>query len=100
MSSAAPGGAVAEETRILRESNAALQAGDGARALALLDSHARSFPNGVLGEERNAQRIFALCKIGRLEEARAAAARFAKDSPESPMAKQVRSSCAGDSFAP
>jgi hypothetical protein len=92
-----PRASVAEETRILREANAALQAGDAPRALALLDSHARTFPNGALGEERNAQRIFALCKLGRVAEARAEAVRFSRYSPDSPMAKNIAASCAGDS---
>jgi outer membrane protein assembly factor BamD (BamD/ComL family) len=89
-------GGVAEETRILREANAELQSGDAARALGLLDAHARAFPSGALGEERSAQRVFALCKLGRVAEARAEATRFTKANPESPLAKNVRSSCAGD----
>lgn len=88
--------AVAEETRMLREANVALQAGDASRALGLLDTHGRSFPNGVLSEERSAQRVFVLCKLGRVAEARAEAARFAKASPDSPLAPRVRASCAGE----
>jgi hypothetical protein len=90
----APAGTVAEETRLLRSAHTALQSGHAARALALLDEHARTFPDGVLAEERSVERVFALCTLGRVGEAREAARAFLVATPGSPLADSVRRSCA------
>ena len=81
------------ELRILREIHASLQAGDPARALALLDEQERRFPSGALLEERESTRPVVLCAIGRVADARQAAARFLRNYPESPQATRVRSVC-------
>ncbi|MBX3225456.1 MAG: hypothetical protein KF795_33430, partial [Labilithrix sp.] len=91
---------VAEEAALLRAAHAALARGDGPSALARLDEHAARFPQGALGEERRAARVFALCASGRAAEARAAATTFAATSPRSPLAAQVRRSCATSAVAP
>jgi hypothetical protein len=81
------------ETRLLREAEGAMRAGDPSRALTRLDEHARSFPNGVLGEERDAQRVFAMCALGRTEQARIAAGQFTATYPHSPLRNRVQSAC-------
>ena len=86
-------GTLDEETRLVRGADAALRAGDPALALALLDDHARSFPNGVLAEERAAERVLALCAGGRAADARAAADAFLRERPGSALAPRVRSAC-------
>lgn len=87
-----PADTLTDETRRLREAHGALTGGDPARALSLLDEQAAA---GVqLREERTAARILALCQLGRVDEARAAAARFLAESPRSPLADRVRASCA------
>ncbi len=68
--------ALAAEARLLGAVQSALDSGDGARALALLDEHDGRFPAGVLNPESGALRVQALCAAGRVEEARAAAARL------------------------
>jgi hypothetical protein len=88
-------GALAEETRLLREADAATRAGEPARALSLLAEHARRFPQGVLAEERDVERLLALCAAGRTEEARTAAAELLQTRPRSPLAGRVRGSCGG-----
>src|SRR5262249_55563284 len=45
------------ETELLRRATLALQAKDLARANELLAEHERRFPNGILVEEREAQRV-------------------------------------------
>jgi hypothetical protein len=96
-STPAPALALDGETSLLREADGRLRAGDGAGALALLDQHEARFPNAILGEEREGERVLALCSLGRVAEARARAARFLASSPRSPVAPRVKSSCAGDS---
>ena len=91
----APASSVSAELTLLRDAHAALQSGNAARAVALLDEHARRFPAGALGEERDAARIFALCALGRASEARVASDRFLAGFPRSPHAARVRSSCGG-----
>ncbi|KYF49516.1 hypothetical protein BE04_37450 [Sorangium cellulosum] len=71
----------------------ALRAGDAGRALALLEEHAAEFRAGTLRQERMAARVFALCALGRIDEARAEAARFLRDAPRSPLAERVRAAC-------
>lgn len=88
---------VAEEAALLRAARAALARGDGAAALEHLQVHATRFPRGALAEERRAARVFALCAAGRTLESRAAAARFVAGSPGSPLAEQVRRTCAAPS---
>ena len=90
-----PEGALTAETRLIGNANAALQAGDAARALSLLDEHARRFPGGVLAEERDAERVLALCAAGRTSDARARAERFLRERPRSALAPKVRTSCGG-----
>jgi len=85
---------VAAETRLLREADAALRAGNATRALALVTEHAASFPNGILAEERDAERIAVLCALGRNAEARERAMTFLRDHARSPLAARVRASCA------
>jgi hypothetical protein len=82
------------ETRLLRDAEALRRAGNGARALVLLDEHAARFPNGVLAEERTAARVFALCDLGRVSDASGEAQRFLAERPRSPLAARVRASCA------
>jgi outer membrane protein assembly factor BamD (BamD/ComL family) len=84
---------VAEEARLLRDANAALHGGDSSRALELLDEHRRAHPKGALSEESAAQRVFALCRAGRVADARQAALRFLQTHPNSPLVRSIRESC-------
>ena len=81
------------ELRLVRGGATALAAGDASRALSLFDEHARAFPNGLLAEERAAERISALCALGRNDEGRSAATIFLRDRAGSPLAASVRASC-------
>ncbi len=58
---------LADETRLLRDADQALRAGNPARALGLLDEHAARFPRGVLAPERSAERLIARCQLGQLD---------------------------------
>jgi hypothetical protein len=93
-------GDVAAEVLLLEQAHAAMRSGQAVRALGLLEDHARRYPNGALGEERDATRISALCSLGRVAEARDVADRFLRVSPLSPHAGRVRASCGGSQSAP
>jgi len=86
---------VKDEIALISRAHAALTSGDPSGALALLDEHARRFPAGALGEEREATRVLALCALGRTGDARAAATRFFAAFPGGPQAGRVRASCGG-----
>ncbi|APR75319.1 putative Fe-S oxidoreductase [Minicystis rosea] len=88
-----PPDSLAAETQSLREAHGVLQGGDASRALALLDEKAAA--GAKLREERGALRVLALCQLGKVEEARAAAQRFFLENPQSPLAARVRASCIG-----
>lgn len=77
----------------IRELQAAMRARDPSTALALLAEHERRYPRSQYSEEREAQRVVALCGAGRREEARALAARFLREHPRSPQATRVRTAC-------
>ncbi len=82
--------AVADEARLVHDGVSALRAGQAACALSLLETHARFYPEGVLAEEREAERAIALADIGRVAEARLAAAAFLRSHPTSPLGVRLR----------
>jgi hypothetical protein len=92
---ALPASTLEAEVAMLRDANAALNAGDAARALALLDEHARRFPNGFLIEDADVLQISATCATGQTGAARELAAVFLSRHPGSSYASAVRTSCAG-----
>jgi hypothetical protein len=94
-SAGGPRDALAEETRLIRSAHAFVAAGDGAHALVVLDEHARRFPAGVLTEEREAERVLALCAAGRTADAKRAGSTFLAARPRSALAPRVRGSCGG-----
>lgn len=79
----------AEEARMVAAMDDALRAGDGARALALADEHAKKFPSGVLVEEREGGRAVARCMNG----SRASADSFLAAHPKSPMRGRIVAAC-------
>lgn len=78
------------ETRLLARARAAIARHDGAAALAILDEHARLFPDGQLREERLANRVSALCALGERERAHAEATSFLAAHPGSVQVGAVR----------
>jgi len=88
------GQTLAEEARALAEAQRALDQGAPAIALELLSRHERRFGAGMLGQERAAARIFALCALGRRADAQREGARFLALAPQSPLASRVKLACA------
>ncbi|HEX3849654.1 MAG TPA: hypothetical protein VHW01_01735 [Polyangiaceae bacterium] len=68
----------------------AIQAGNGAGALTLLDAYARTFPHGSLDLEAKVLRAEALDSAGRHDEAAARARAFVARYPTSPLAVRMR----------
>jgi hypothetical protein len=81
------------EVRLLRDADLATKDGDPERALALLDEHAAAFPRSDLEPERSAERVFALCRAGRVEEERNAASAFLSAHPTGPLSARVKGAC-------
>ena len=75
--------ALTAERRQLTVARAALSAGDGRQALALLDGHRVTWPTGQLVEEREALIVLALASLHKDADARAAAAGFRATYPRS-----------------
>lgn len=94
--SAGPGTAsdtdLGHERALVTQARTALARGDAAASLDALDRHAATFPRGRLAEERDALRVTALARLGRRDEARAAAATFATRYPKSPLLGVVKAS--------
>ena len=87
---------LADETELLRAAQSALARGEAKHALALLDAGKRRFGTGILGEEREALHVLALCELGRRGKARAEADAFAAAHPSSPLLSRVHAACADD----
>ncbi len=84
------------ELALIAAAQAAIQRADYAEALARLAEHERSFPAGVLAEERTAARVVALCGAGEHDAAQALAGGFLARHPTSPLAPRVRGACGSD----
>lgn len=80
-----------EETRLLREAQLALGAGNAARATALLDEHAARFPNGQMAPERAAERMVIQCQTGKA--GAAAGQLFLSEHPGSPYSARIKQTC-------
>ena len=97
--SGAPSGAPSEmvglrsELDLLEAAQRELGRGAPARALALLERHAREFPNSALTEERAAQRSIALCTLEPSEDDPTRLAQFQQSYPASPLTPRVREAC-------
>lgn len=74
---------LARERALLDVARACAARGEPARVLELVAQHARQFPRGRLSEEREALAIRALLALGRAQEARARAATFRSEHPNS-----------------
>jgi hypothetical protein len=93
--SSAPSLPLSVEARALAKVQSALKEGRNAEALSLVEEQQQQFAHGELQQERDAAKIVALCAVGRVAEARVAARDFLANSPRSPFATRIRSSCAG-----
>jgi hypothetical protein len=88
---------LADEVALLSKASAALNRGQTERARELLRQYDQLGSKRLI-EERSASAVLLLCRSGRVGEAQAAATRFFKRFPKSPLAPRVRASCAGDSL--
>jgi hypothetical protein len=79
------------ETAALRSAQRAIRSGDPERALGLIREQDATYRGGALAQERAAARIFALCDLGRTEEARAEIRRFGRQWPRSPLLSRIQS---------
>jgi hypothetical protein len=86
---------LAEELALIRSAQSALGSGNPTGALSILDQHAKRFPRGKLGQEREVTRVRALCRGGRLGEAQNLYRALAKGAPSSPHLASLRASCPG-----
>jgi len=78
------------ELAALDEARSALRAGEGTRALGLLDAYSRTYPRGRLSLEAEVLRIDALAKSGQRQAARRRAEAFLTRHPKSVLASRVR----------
>jgi hypothetical protein len=81
------------ELRVLREAREDLRAGRSESAYRRLEEFGRLHSVGMLTQERKALSAMALCHWQPGPEAQARAAEFLRTSPDSPLAKRVRSAC-------
>ena len=84
---------LAEEVRLLRDARSALDRGEAAQALRVLNDHEKRFQRGTLYEERLATRVQALCALGLVDGARSTAQQLERAAPRSPHLARVRASC-------
>jgi hypothetical protein len=73
------------ELRLLEPARSSIARRDYAGALGSIARHRREYPNGQLGEERDALRVRALWGLGQRSDAEAAAAEFRRRYPRSAL---------------
>jgi len=74
---------LAAERALIEQARTALSREQSAAALAVLERHAREFPQGELEEERESLQVQALVGLDRFDQARKVAARFHRRFPRS-----------------
>jgi hypothetical protein len=80
------------ELALIGDAQAALNAGDANKALAILKEHKTRFPRGQLAQERDGMQILARCANGSAG-AKAQADAFVRAKPDSALAKRIRQAC-------
>lgn len=83
------------ELDLMQRALTAQRAGKHARALQLLDDHARRFPHGTMVGERMLVRATSLCALGRTQQARDEADKVAKGSATKHLAPRAAKICPG-----
>jgi hypothetical protein len=86
-------GKLERERALVSAAQRALAEKRPARALDVLDDHARTFPHGAMAEDRDALRVVALCLAGRIADADASRTKFFRRWPKSLHASRVRKAC-------
>ncbi len=84
---------IAAETALLNQAQTELQSGNPEKALQLLDRHSHEHTSGALREERQAARVLALCRAGRVKQAGREALRFVTEFPRSPHRGRLMAAC-------
>jgi hypothetical protein len=84
---------LAEEAALLKRAQQAINGGNAALALALVEEHAERYPSGVLSQERSGLRAISLCRAGAWQQGVAQAQSFLQKNPVSPLSERVRSVC-------
>jgi hypothetical protein len=95
-----PPSSLAEELSLLTAAQHAARRARPRAALAWLDKHARRFPEGVMAEERAAERVAALCALGKTERAQRVARDFLARFAGSPQSARVQRACGEPEPAP
>ncbi len=80
---------LAEERAMIDRARRDISKGNSSSALSTLSEHARTFPRGRMGEEREALTVIALAKGGQLDAARTKARRFKATFPKSVLLPAV-----------
>jgi hypothetical protein len=82
-----------EDLALVAAMQAALRSGDEARALALVEEHARRFPSSEWTPEREGARVLARCASPSSDERSALGRAFLAAYPRSPLGARVRVTC-------
>ena len=87
-------GNLREEAQLIARAQRALRAGDHGGAMSVLKEHRKTYPRGVLVQERMGLEILALCGLGHTKAAQARSESFLARWPTTPIAERLRRSCA------
>jgi hypothetical protein len=90
----APQDPLAAELTLLHAAKQAWQDGNSQTAFDLAQKHAKLYPHSQLASERDALKVFALCGLGRTNDARDLAQALLSKAPGSPFRASLEQSCA------
>jgi hypothetical protein len=85
---------LAAELTLLHAAKQAWQDGNSQTAFDLAQKHAKLYPHSQLASERDALKVFALCGLGRTNDARDLAQALLSKAPGSPFRASLEQSCA------
>jgi hypothetical protein len=81
------------EMKLIRSADSALRAGRTSEALALLATHSKAHPKGLLTQERRGLDVLARCQSNAGPRSLKAAEAFLSAAPRSPLSPRIRSAC-------
>ncbi len=88
-----PNDTLAAEMRLVSRAAVEINGGHHRAAITLLRKHRRSFPGGIMSQERDGLEIIALCSSGQDARAKQKYSAFRRHSPNAPIMMRITKTC-------
>ena len=88
-----PNDTLAAEMKLVSRAAVEINGGHHRAAITLLQKHRRSFPEGIMAQERDGLEIIALCSSGQDARAQKKYSTFRRNSPNAPILMRITKTC-------